>query len=68
MADLFDPPAPPAPPPSIQTAAAPFLKWLAHLDSHYGNHQDEILVAGFHGAGITFGDLRRLREAVNARD
>lgn len=47
MADLFDPPAPPAPPPSIQTAAAPFLKWLAHLDTHYGNHQDEILVAGF---------------------
>lgn len=28
MPDLFDPPAKAADPPSIQSAAAPFLRWL----------------------------------------
>lgn len=68
VADLFDPPAKPQAPLSIQSAAAPFLRWADLMDAHYGNHKDDALLVGGFPGGITFGDLRRLRDAARAQE
>lgn len=68
MADLFDPPPKPQVALSIQSAAAPLLKWLENAEARYGKHEDAALLMGGFGGGITFGDLRRLRDAVRAQE
>jgi len=48
-----------------RAAAAPLLRWLDQMEVLYGSHTDDSRIAGFADAGVTYGDLRRLRAAMD---
>ncbi|MCW1839484.1 ead/Ea22-like family protein [Prosthecomicrobium hirschii] len=51
-----------------RAAATPLLRWLDQMETRYGSHPDDIRLAGFADAGVTYGDLRRLRAAIGPAD
>jgi hypothetical protein len=65
MSDLFTQDQPnPKPPSTLPEALLPFLRYAVFIETAYGAHRDDALIAGTSKCGLTFGDFRNLISAI----